>query len=221
MDRRALDLLREGILKMADLALAPLSAHEREILHRETYLSIMKRDSRVFANTLAFEATIERLRKTQEAAEGEVLLREAGLMECLHYLIWCEGPFQMALGHVCHWAIAAGHKFVVTRRGTKWPIESPTQVLETLVSEKARFLKSGGVVIPQGIFDHRLRNSVAHMDFEITDQGRILFDSRRIDLWRLQKKNWAIRDTCVAMQRAIAEGVGRYLPELPISGLKR
>ncbi len=106
----------------------------------------------------------------------------------------------------------AGAKFVVKRYPEEKLLSSAEDILETSVTEKSRFLRGEGIIIPQGIFDVKLRNAVAHMDFEVTGEGEIRYDSKRVDLFRLQRKNWAMRDTCVTMQRAIADGVGLYLP---------
>ncbi len=213
VDKQALDLLHRGIIAVASKALSPLTDQQREALHRESWLTILQRDRHAFTNTIAFEETIERLRKTQVAEEGEVYKEEAALMECLHYLVWCEGPFQTILAEICFLAVNAGAKFVVKRYPKEKPLSSAEDILETSVTEKTRFLHGEGIIIPQGIFDVKLRNAVAHMDFEVTGEGEIRYDSRRIDLWRLQRKNWAMRDTCVTMQEAIADGVGLYLPK--------
>src|SRR5256712_7971317 len=102
----ALDRLRSSVISLVTEALSPLSDEEREGLHRESWFTIMRRDSHAFTATLAFEATVERLRQAQ-LEDGTVFIQEAALMECVHYLVWCEGPLNTILGEVCFLGVRA------------------------------------------------------------------------------------------------------------------
>ena len=213
----ALDLLRSGVISIATRALSPLSDEEREMVHRESWFTILRRDHRAFKATLAFEETIERLRKTQ-LADGTVFIQEAALMECLHYLVWFEGPLNTRLGEVCFLGVRGGTPFLVKRDSDWVQLVSPQEIMDASVSLKAGYLRSNQVRLPQGVCETKLRNAVAHMDIELTEDGSILYWPRlseqpeHTNIWKLQRQVWAVRDVCITIQKAVADTIGQYSP---------
>jgi len=187
------------------------------MLHRESWFTIMRRDHRAFKATLALEETIERLRQAQ-LANGTVFIQEAALMECVHYLVWFEGPLNTILGELCFLGVRAALPFRV-KRDSEWvQLTTPQDIMDASVSLKAGYLRSNQVRLPQGVCDTKLRNAVAHMDMELTEDGSILYWPRLSEqpehttLWKLQRRVWAVRNVCVTIQKAVAAGIRRYLP---------
>jgi len=211
-----LDRLSSEVTSIVTQALSPLSADERNALHRQSWFTIIRRDKNAFVATLAFEATIERLQQSQ-AKNGTVFIQEAVLMECIHYLVWCEGPLNTILGEVCFLGVRAGFPFRSWRNSELVQLDSPQDIMDTSVSLKAGYLQANHVTFPQGVFDPKVRNAIAHMDFKLTPEGDILYWSRlsgrpeHTTLWKLQRRVWALRDVCITIEKTVADGIARYL----------
>ncbi len=217
LSQAALDILKNGVTSIVTQALSPLSPEEREMLHRESWFTIIRRDQRAFRATVAFEETIERLRQAQ-LTDGAVLIYEAALMECVHYLVWFEGPLNTIISEVCLLGVRADLPFRV-KRDSEWvQLTSSQEIMDTPVPLKAGYLRANQVRLPQGVCDPKLRNAVAHMDIELTDEGRIVYWPRlsskpeHTNLWKLQRQVWAVRAVCITIQKALADTIGKYLP---------
>ena len=148
-----------------------------------------------------------------------VFIQEAALMECVHYLVWFEGPLNTILGEVCFLGVRAGLQFHVWRDSNLvMELASPQEIMDASVSSKAAYLRSNNVRLPQGVCDPKLRNAVAHMDIELAEDGSILYWPRlserpeHTNLWKLQRQVWAVRDVCITIQKAVADTIGHYLP---------
>jgi hypothetical protein len=191
-------------------SLGGMSRKEREALHMESWFTTMKRDRAAFKSTISFELTLEKLREEHES-RGLLTDAEIAVLECLHYLTNVEGPLQTMVAQLCLYAIRANLVFEV-RRGTRVErITTANGILATSTDEKLRFLADCGVRIPPGTYNRKLRNSIAHMDFSVGDNGTISYDDHTIPYSRVQRLVWNTRDVFVTLQRAVAAVVGEFI----------
>src|SRR3989454_10668086 len=112
---------------------------------------------------------------------------------------------------LCLYAVKANLPVEVRRHGATFTIATPEEILRTSLSEKLAFLETCNVRIPPGIYNPKLRNSVAHMDFTVLDDGTISYDDEQIAYDRLERLVWNTRDVFVTIQRAVANVVGEFL----------
>jgi len=191
-------------------SLGEMSPAEREAVHRESWFTTMQRDRAAFKSTIAYEQMLLKL-KEQEKSKALLTPAEIAVLECLHYLVHVEGPLQTMCAQLCLYAVKANLPFEVRRHGATFTIATPEEILRTSLSEKLAFLETCNVRIPPGIYNPKLRNSVAHMDFTVLDDGTISYDDEQIAYDRLERLVWNTRDVFVTIQRAVANVVGEFL----------
>jgi len=207
---RALQAMSDSIVRLVKESLTPMDAKERESVHKDSWFSTMKRDRAAFKSAISFELVLQKLQALYDE-QGLLTEMEIAVLECIHYLMNVEGPLQTISAQLCLYAVKAGSSFEV-RRGTQIDrILTSEAILDTSMDEKLRFLASCHVRIPPGIWNRKLRNSVAHMDFSIKADGTVGYDNEEISYAKLQRLVWNTRDVFVAMQRAVAGVVGAFL----------
>ena len=191
-------------------SLGQMSPQERESVHRQSWFTTMERDRAAFKSTITYEQLILKL-KEQDKQHGLLTDAEIAVLEGLHYLVNVEGPLQTMCAQLCLYAIKAGLPFEVQRGGQPGQVTTAEMILQTSMNEKLEFLEACKVRIPPGIYNPKLRNSVAHMDFSVSDAGTISYDDEEITYERLERLVWTARDVFVTLQRAVAGVVGEFL----------
>lgn len=206
----ALEEMTAFIKGLVKNSLGQMTPHARESVHKESWFTTMKRDRAAFKSTISFEQTLLKLKKQHEE-DGFLTDAEIAVLECLHYLVNVEGPLQTMCAQLCLYAIKAGLTFVVRRGAQVVQITTADAILESSMDEKLGFLAECNVRIPPGTYNRKLRNSIAHMDFSVANDGTISYENGKITYSRLERLVWNTRDVFVTIQRAIAEVVGEFL----------
>lgn len=206
----ALDEMTVFITGLVKNSLGQMTPQTREAVHKESWFTTMKRDRAAFKSTISFELTLLKL-KEQDKKHGILTDAEIAVLECMHYLANIEGPLQTMCAQLCLYAVKAGLTFEV-RRGTQTvQITTAEAILQTGMDDKLKFLAECNVRIPPGTYNRKLRNSIAHMDFSVADDGTISYDDEEITYGRLERLVWNTRDVYVTIQRALAGVVGEFL----------
>lgn len=187
-----------------------MTPQQREAAHKESWFTTMQRDRAAFKSTISYELLLLKL-KEQDKKLHLLTAAEIAVLECLHYLVNVEGPLQTMCAQLCLYATKAGLTFEVRRDGQTFPVTTAEAILQTSMNEKLEFLESCNVRIPPGIYNPKLRNSIAHMDFSVSDEGTIAYDNEEIAYDRLERLVWNTRDVFVTLQRAVAAVVGEFL----------
>src|SRR3989475_3253118 len=199
-------------------SLGGMSPAEREAVHRDWWSTTMQRDGAAFKTTIAYEQMLLKL-KEQEKSKALLTDAEIAVLEGLHYLVNVEGPLQTMCAQLCLYAIKAGLAFEVQRGGRPVQITTAEMILQTSMNEKLEFLEACNVRIPPGIYNPKLRNSVAHMDFSVSNDQTISYDDEQITYERLERLVWNTRDVFVTLQRAVASVVGEFFVKDSLPGL--
>jgi hypothetical protein len=206
----ALEEMSVFITGLVKNSLGRMTPEAREAVHKESWFTTMKRDRATFKTTMSFEETLLKLKKQHEES-GLLTDAEIAVLECLHYLVNVEGPLQTMSAQLCLYAVKAGLKFEVKRGKQIVQITTGEAVQQTSMDEKLAFLAECGARVPPGTYNRKLRNSVAHMDFSVDDDGTISYGGERIAYLRVERLAWSTRDVFVTAQRAIAGVVGEFL----------
>lgn len=209
---KALDEMTRAIAALVSDTLGNTTASGREAIHKESWFTTMKRDRAAFKSVISYELVLTKLKSIHEK-QGLVDESEIAILECMHYLTYCEGPLQALTGQLCLYAVRGGKSFEVRREPQTISISTPEAILETSLDEKLNFLAACGVRIPSGTYNRKLRNSIAHLDFSVERDGSISNANERITYQRLERSVWNIRDVFVAMYRAISGVVGKFLKQ--------
>jgi len=206
----ALSEMTAFVRGLVENSLGKMTPQTREAVHKESWFTTAKRDRDAFKSTISFEQTLLKL-KEQDKKLGLLTDAEIAVLECVHYLVNVEGPLQTMCAQLCLYAIKAGLPFEVRRGSQTVQIATAEAILQTSMDEKLEFLARCNVRVPPGTYNRKLRNSIAHMDFGISDNGSISYDEEEITYERLERLVWNTRDVYVTLQRAAAGVVGEFL----------
>jgi hypothetical protein len=173
---------------------------------------------RVSMATVGLVAAIVEEHNSRQRAGGGSLVSDQQFSAALvlEYLALAEGVFKYQLKLIAFIASVAG--LLVPIRGkmvrvlSSSDLERPDLSVEEL-AQCARLYGFGPSMA--GVFDNRLRRSIAHFDLDIAPDGTIRFfytrkDGKRVraaevEVEDMQRMNWRLRDFCHSFSKALSD----------------
>ncbi len=125
-----------------------------------------------------FEKNMDSILGIWENTDGPSLPQKTqSILALTYYLFFVEGMYALCLDVIVYYLIKSEHADILDRNGTY--VTKFEKMTNVDLSRKCHFLERHGYKEVLTIVNRRLRNAIAHHDFNIHDDGTIEYKSKK------------------------------------------